>query len=231
MIWVRCQANAVKFVFADIPGLDALWNLLGVSAWTIELLEKILKETVLFSSESLLLDGLNPTIKTEPGAPPSSTTNLARRPDNAVGDPFGSGWYTRLTKNHILMATYSDPLETELKRAATSDTYYNLLHLIHPFPLECLINLTRHVARLRLWLAMITAKSDKAQMAKEMLLDIVDSSGINLEVVVKSLMEFRADVKSHSGVLHEVRPLAAIITNTSTTQTAHRTSLDVVLPL
>ncbi|KLO14499.1 hypothetical protein SCHPADRAFT_939554 [Schizopora paradoxa] len=162
--------------------LDAIWHLLGVSGWTIELLEKILKETVLFSSESLLLDGLNPTSNKEPSSGPGSQSNPAKRADNAAGDPFGT----------------PDPLETELKRAATSDTYYNLLHLIHPFPLECLINLTRHVARLRLWLTMITAKSEKAQMAKEMLLDIVDSSGINLEVVVKSLMEARADVKSHS---------------------------------
>lgn len=102
------------------------------------------------------------------------------------------------------MFSYPDPLESELKKAANADTYYNLLHLIHPFSLECLINLTRHVAKLRLFLTMISAKSEKAQMSKEMLLDIVDTSGINLEVVVKSLMEARADVKSHSGTQHNL---------------------------
>ncbi len=89
-----------------------------------------------------------------------------------------------------------------MKKAASADTYYNLLHLVHPFPLECLINLTRHVAKLRLFLMMISAKSEKAQMSKDLLLDMVDSSGINLEAVVKSLMEARADVKSHSGTQH-----------------------------
>jgi len=158
--------------------LDTIWHLLGLSGWIIELLEKILKETVLFSSESFLLDGLNSAFGKEAG--PAS--NASRRPNSAVGDPSAP----------------PDLLEAEMKKAASADTYYNLLHLVHPFPLECLINLTRHVAKLRLFLMMISAKSEKAQMSKDLLLDMVDSSGINLEAVVKSLMEARADVKSHS---------------------------------
>lgn len=74
----------------DTTRLDAIWHLLGVSGWTIELLEKILKETVLFSSESLLLDGLNPSASKEVGTGPGSGSNPTRRPNSAMGDPFGS---------------------------------------------------------------------------------------------------------------------------------------------
>ncbi len=64
--------------------LDTIWHLLGLSGCIIELLEKILKETVLFSSESFLLDGLNSAFGKEAG--PAS--NASRRPNSAVGDPF-----------------------------------------------------------------------------------------------------------------------------------------------
>ena len=67
-----------------INRLDAIWHLLGISGWTIELLEKILKETVLFSSESFLLDGLEFAKESGQGA------NTGRRPNSAAGDPFGS---------------------------------------------------------------------------------------------------------------------------------------------
>lgn len=56
-----------------------------------------------------------------------------------------------------------------------------LLHLVHPFALQNLIAALKHIKRFYQYVKSTTASVEKSQIAKDLLLDLVDCSGLNLE--------------------------------------------------
>lgn len=64
------------------------------------------------------------------------------------------------------------------------DTWYispTLLHLIHPFALQNLITALRHVKKYYQFLKSLSARVETSQIAKDLLTDMIDYSGLNLE--------------------------------------------------
>ncbi|TFY63286.1 hypothetical protein EVJ58_g3346 [Rhodofomes roseus] len=56
-----------------------------------------------------------------------------------------------------------------------------LVHLVHPYSLGRIRMILGHVKRFRDRVALLTAKGENAQIARDVLLDVVDCSGIDLE--------------------------------------------------
>lgn len=55
-----------------------------------------------------------------------------------------------------------------------------LLHLIHPFALQNLTTALKHVKRYHQFLKSVSARVEKSQIAKDLLVDMIDCSGLNL---------------------------------------------------
>jgi len=56
-----------------------------------------------------------------------------------------------------------------------------LLHLAHPFALQNLITALKHVRRYYQFLKTSSAKIEKSQIAKDVLIDMIEYSGLDLE--------------------------------------------------
>ncbi|KAF7778667.1 hypothetical protein Agabi119p4_3012 [Agaricus bisporus var. burnettii] len=129
-----CSVAASNVVFGNCANgsaydLEAAWQLIGLSKWIITLLEKIMKECILFCDV--------------PETPRMKATQ----------DTASDTWYISPT----------------------------LLHLIHPFALQNLITALRHVKKYYQFLKSLSARVETSQIAKDVLTDMIDYSGLNLE--------------------------------------------------
>ena len=64
-----------------------------------------------------------------------------------------------------------------------------LLHLVHPFALKNFLQSLGHVRRFNGFLRSLSARNQNSLYAQETLVDLVDTSGINLDVLEGSLRE------------------------------------------
>lgn len=71
-----------------------------------------------------------------------------------------------------------------------------LLHLVHPRALDHLNSALTHVRRFRTHLGSLSARGENAQIAKDVLVDLVDCSGVDLGL----LLEVLRDAKGVSGM-------------------------------
>jgi hypothetical protein len=71
-----------------------------------------------------------------------------------------------------------------------------LLHLVQPFALTNLLGMLKHVKRFRGYLGSLTPKGEKAQIAKDILVDVVDCSGIDLAALDSVLESHAQDIKA-----------------------------------
>jgi len=90
-----------------------------------------------------------------------------------------------------------------------------LLHLIHPSGLTTLHSLLTHVKRFRSYLGSLSTTAENAQIAKDVLVDLVDCSGIDLLKLEPLLTEFVPVVQAlDSSVLRQCliccRPMPAL---------------------
>lgn len=67
----------------------------------------------------------------------------------------------------------------------------SLIHLVHPYALDNLVDAVSHVNALRTMLGSLTASRLKSDIAKEILVDAVDGSGINFVVLEGQLRKIR----------------------------------------
>jgi hypothetical protein len=75
-----------------------------------------------------------------------------------------------------------------LERPLTSPT---LLHLVQPFALQKFSTMVTHIKQYRAYLGSLSAKGQNAQIARDILIDVVDNSGIDfgaLETLLKSFL-------------------------------------------
>ncbi|KAF9454558.1 hypothetical protein P691DRAFT_770453 [Macrolepiota fuliginosa MF-IS2] len=137
-----CSIAACNMVFGncadgDTYDLDAVWRLTGLSNWIVALLERIMKECVMFCDVPLREDI-----------------------EDSQDDLFGP--------------TLDDA-------SANWEISPTLLHLIHPFALQNLITALKHVKRYHQYLKSMSVSAEKSQIAQDLLVDMVDCSGLNLE--------------------------------------------------
>ena len=70
-----------------------------------------------------------------------------------------------------------------------------LLHLVHPFALEHLNAVSTHVRQFRAYLGSLSASSENAQIARDILTDLVDMSGVDLVALGPFLVECVQDCR------------------------------------
>ncbi|KAI0636718.1 hypothetical protein C8Q77DRAFT_1051073 [Trametes polyzona] len=132
----------------DAYDLDAVWQLVGLSGWILELVERLFRECVLI--------GDNPT------------------------------------------AAPSTPKDRDVPDALSLDSPI-FLHLAHPYALGRLQNAIEHVKRFRDHVGKLTAKGENSHIAKDVLTDITDCSGVDLQPLGPLLAEILQDCKQLDG--------------------------------
>ncbi|KAI0647318.1 hypothetical protein C8Q79DRAFT_908461 [Trametes meyenii] len=133
----------------DAYDLDAVWQLVGMSGWIIELVERLLRECVLAGDS--------------PAAPGPST-----------------------------------PKERDIPNALSLDSPI-FLHLVHPYAISCLQSAIEHVKRFRDHVGRLAARGENSHIAKDVLMDITDSSGVDLHPLVPLLSGILQDSKQLDG--------------------------------
>lgn len=74
-----------------------------------------------------------------------------------------------------------------------------LLHLVQPYALANLTAAIKHVKRFHGCLQALTPKQENAQIAKDVLVDLVDCSGIDLNALESLLTDLVQDAQAISG--------------------------------
>jgi hypothetical protein len=74
-----------------------------------------------------------------------------------------------------------------------------LLHLVHPYALLNLHGVLNHIQQFRIYLGTLTASEVNAQIARDTLVDLVDCSGINLDLLQPLLLHLMEDAKALEG--------------------------------
>ncbi|KAI0819541.1 hypothetical protein BC628DRAFT_1525877 [Trametes gibbosa] len=128
----------------DAYDLDAAWQLVGLSGWIIELVERLFKECVLVGDSPV-------------AAPPT-------------------------------------PKERDLPDALSLDNPI-FLHLAHPYAVSRLQTALEHVKRFRNHVGKLVAKGENSHIAKDVLMDITDGSGVDLPLLGPLLTEILQDTK------------------------------------
>jgi len=70
-----------------------------------------------------------------------------------------------------------------------------LLLLAHPFALEHLTAALTHVTQFRVYLGSLSASSENSQIARDVLTDLVDSSGVDIVALGRFLVECMQDCR------------------------------------
>lgn len=81
-----------------------------------------------------------------------------------------------------------------------------LLHLVQPYALVNLHSVLGHIKQFRAYLGTLTASEVNAQIARDILIDLVDCSGINLDLLQPLLLELIEDAKILDGNSFKISP-------------------------
>ncbi|KAH8120279.1 hypothetical protein DFH11DRAFT_48421 [Phellopilus nigrolimitatus] len=176
-----CSLSACNTVWEDTfdsrgYDLDAVWYLTSLCSYFSEFLEKLLKECVEFSSDEAM--ALN--LKAERGDVTASLISPIAVGNNAE-DPFAAAHG-----------------RSSGKEAPTFDLSCSLTHLIHPYALDNVYFFLQHVRRFRAFLGSHAKAEEHYKMAREVLVDTIDSSGIALDALDKVIIEIRDEVKANA---------------------------------
>ncbi|TCD64663.1 60S ribosomal protein L7 [Steccherinum ochraceum] len=143
-----CSIEALNTAFedcreADAYDLEAIWQLVGLSTWFIDFLERLMKECVAFHDEH------------------ASSPQVTQEKQDTLSTPL-----------HVVPA--AAPI---------------LIHMVHPYVHRHMLAAVRHVKRFRDHIGSLSAKGENAQIAKDVLMDAIDCSGIHLDTLVPLLNE------------------------------------------
>lgn len=76
-----------------------------------------------------------------------------------------------------------------------------LLHVAHPYALTNLHTMLMHVKSLHLFLGHLSARGENAQIARDVLVDLVNCSGIDIDALCAFVAESVQDAKAIPGPL------------------------------
>ncbi|KAG2349785.1 hypothetical protein BDR05DRAFT_872639 [Suillus weaverae] len=141
--------------------LEPVWQLISLSTWVVAFLEDLMKECV------FLADLADPTPNT------SLNSNEVMPKEEPMDDnPFLRNWLTSPFQKDTNHSPHSVSLDTPI-----------LLHLVHPLALSNLRAVVFHVSSFHQYLTSMTAKRENSQFAKDTMLDLVSSSGLDLKAL------------------------------------------------
>jgi len=107
----------------------------------------------------------------------------------------------KLMKMCVLLSNATIAMKEELNIPAQNDPHALnspiLLHLAHPFTLRYFIDGLKHVKSFRAFLGSLPAGGENSQIAKEVLVDLVDCSGVDLTSLITALEEVYERVQNH----------------------------------
>ncbi|KAF8163366.1 hypothetical protein B0H34DRAFT_650242 [Crassisporium funariophilum] len=87
------------------------------------------------------------------------------------------------------VAEMEEIVPVDLHISSIAPTVPILLHITHPFTLQNLIAALKHVRTFRTFLGSLPAGGENSQIAKEVLIDVVDCSGVDFESLILILEE------------------------------------------
>ena len=119
-------------------------------------------------------------------------------------------------------------LEVENEAQLASGLSCKLLHLLHPFPFTHLLGVLQHIKRFYALLKDLHPRTENASIARQMFMELVETSGIDLNALENSLLELKEEIRSFAG-RYALLPQKAMLT--AYLQTALLTSLGGALPL
>ncbi|EEB99349.1 hypothetical protein MPER_00986 [Moniliophthora perniciosa FA553] len=85
-----------------------------------------------------------------------------------------------------------------------------MLHFAHPQALRNVLDAVTNVKKFREFLGALTARSENSQIAKDVLIDQVDYSGIDLAGLIPILNELHDSVQTVEGVVSLVSTLRSL---------------------
>lgn len=192
MIWVGQHFSRDGNDRTDHLYLEAIWQLVSLSVWAIGFLERLMKECLLTAD---LIDTPANGNEFQPKLEPVDDTDIF----TLEGMFFC-----------ILHSLWSGSPTSESKRCPDGSPLDSpiLLHLTHPFILPNLIGVIMHVNRFYHSLSALTPKGENSQIARDILMDVIDCSGLDLRGIEDILKVLMPDVRSISGELVYPVPLS-----------------------
>ncbi|KAJ7449889.1 hypothetical protein FB451DRAFT_1052547, partial [Mycena latifolia] len=154
-----CNAAFEDCKDGDAFDLDAVWQLVGLSAWVVSFIEKLLKECVLAFDIT---------------SPRDQDDLFNSEPSSPVFAPQSSS---------------------------------TLLHLAHPYALRSLHTALSNVTRFKNKIGSLSASEENSQIAKNVLVDLIDCSGVDLNALEPLLSDLLVETKKF-GVEETRRSLA-----------------------
>ncbi|KAG1832036.1 hypothetical protein EV424DRAFT_1369379 [Suillus variegatus] len=161
-----CSVSACSAAFENCKesegyDLEPVWQLISLSTWVIAFLEDLMKECV------FLADLADPTPNTS-----LNSNEVMPKQEPMDDNPFLRNWLTSPSQQVTNQSPHSVSLDTPI-----------LLHLVHPLFLSNLRAVVFHVSSFYQYLTSMTAKRENSQFARDTMLDLVDSSGLDLKVL------------------------------------------------
>jgi hypothetical protein len=161
-----CSVSACLAAFEDCKesegyDLEPVWQLICLSTWVVSFLEDLMKECV------FLADLADPSPNTS-----LNFNEVVPKEEPMDDNPFLQNWLTSPFQQATNQSPHSVSLDTPI-----------LLHLVHPLALTNLRAVVFHVSSFHQYLASMTAKRENSQFARDTMLDLVSSSGLDLTVL------------------------------------------------
>ncbi|KAH0830757.1 hypothetical protein J3R83DRAFT_2237 [Lanmaoa asiatica] len=162
---------------------EAIWQLVSLSGWAVSFLERLMKECL---SAADVTD-LTPTANEfQPKLEPVDDTDVLAL-DGMFLCIIHSSWSGSPTLENK-WPPLSSPFDSPI-----------LLHLTHPFILPSLIGVITHVNRFYHSLSALTPKGENSQIARDILMDIIGCSGLDLRGIEEVLKGAMPDTRHISG--------------------------------
>jgi hypothetical protein len=180
------HSSAFLRVLSELFDLDGVWHLVGLCGWFLDTISAILKECV-------LLDNVRKEEKTV-GVVGSTPTPNQGAPRVADGNKEGEYELITLYSIQRLLRRQFGILKSGLITSSCQ-----MLHILHPFAFSQLQAVLLHVRAFHRLLKSLYPRTESAMLARDVLVDNIDSSGINLDALDAALNEIKDEVRMFAG--------------------------------
>ncbi|KAG6810190.1 hypothetical protein H0H92_012954 [Tricholoma furcatifolium] len=99
---------------------------------------------------------------------------------------------------------FCDLSSEEEKKASDENTYMSalplessvLLHLVHPFAFDNFLAALSHVQKFSAYIRSLTARGENAQIARDVVIDLINNSGIDISALISQLEDTRQELRA-----------------------------------
>ena len=154
--------------------VEAVWQLVGISQWALGFTETLMKQCILLNATST-----------------SESLNEPKMDVQSDGeDLFGSAPSKHFVGARFFLAK-TDPFAASPAFEVGSPILETptLLHIGHPYALANLHTILTHIKNLRSFVGQLSARGENAQIARDVLVELVDFSGFDIDALCVFLAE------------------------------------------